>query len=37
MFLLATLITACASSSLVFCMMYYSASKLKKEGDNIQS
>ena len=35
-FLLATLIPACASSSLVFCMMY-SSSKLKKEGDNIQS
>ena len=34
-FLLATLIPACASSSLVFCMMY-SASKLKKEGDSIQ-
>ena len=34
-FLLAVLISACASSSLVFCMMY-SAYKLNKQGDNIQ-
>ena len=34
-FLLATLILACASSSLAFCMMY-SAQKLNKQGDNIQ-
>ena len=35
-FLLAILIPACASSSLAFCMMY-SACKLNKQGDNIQS
>ena len=35
MFLLAILIPACASSSLVFLMMY-SAYKLNKHGDNIQ-
>ena len=35
-FLLAVLILACASSSLAFCMMY-SAFKLNKHGDNIQS
>ena len=34
-FLLAVLILACASSSLVFLMMY-SAYKLNKQGDNIQ-
>ena len=34
-FLLAVLIPACASSNLVFCMMY-SACKLNKHGDNIQ-
>ena len=34
-FLPATLIPACLSSSLVFCMMY-SAYKLNKQGDNIQ-
>ena len=34
-FLLAILIAACVSSSLVFCMMY-SAYKLNKQGDNIQ-
>ena len=35
MFLLAILIPACASSSLVFCKIY-SAYKLNKQGDNIQ-
>ena len=35
LFLLAGLIPACDSSSLVFCMMY-AACKLNKEGDNIQ-
>ena len=35
-FLLAILIPACASSSLAFCMMY-SAYKLNKQGDNIQT
>ena len=34
-FLPAILIPACASSSLVFCMMY-SAYKLNKQGDNLQ-
>ena len=34
-FLLAILITACASSSPVFLMMY-SAHKLNKQGDDIQ-
>jgi len=36
MFLPAILIPACASSSLAFRMMYYSACKLNKQGDNIQ-
>ena len=35
-FVPAILIPACASSSLAFCMMY-SAYKLNKQGDNIQS
>ena len=35
-FLLAILIPACASSSPVFCMIY-SANKLNKQGDDIQS
>ena len=30
------LIPACDSSSVAFGMMYYSASKLNKQGDNIQ-
>ena len=34
-FLLAILIPACASSSLIFCMMYL-AYRLNKQGDNIQ-
>ena len=36
MFLPAIWIPACASSSLAFRMMYYSACKLNKQGDNIQ-
>ena len=35
-FLPAILIPAYASSSPAFCMMYYSACKLNKQGDNIQ-
>jgi len=35
-FLLAILIPACASSSLAFRMMHYSAYKLNKQGVNIQ-
>ena len=34
-FLLAILIPACASSSLAFLMMYFTAYKLNKQGDNI--